>query len=194
MKKLKIANEEMVESFIRETELVEEFLDVLDYEESNSLIRMEMNVIEFPIFSKNPKVKKNQILKYYFSKDKQSYLEITPPNDESIPGEFDERVFISLLKIMKKKNGKAIFYCSLSEIADSLNIPKNSKRGVYSKIKNSIIKLSKTNYSFFNLFYLGSLNKRVDDFINTPFTLLAQSYISLSISAVTCGFSLDSNL
>ena len=69
---------------------------------------------------------------------------------------------------MKKKNGKAIFYCSLSEIADSLNIPKNSKRGVYSKIKNSIIKLSKTNYSFFNLFYLGSLNKRVDDFINTP--------------------------
>ena len=168
MKKLKIANEEMVESFIRETELVEEFLDVLDYEESNSLIRMEMNVIEFPIFSKNPKVKKNQILKYYFSKDKQSYLEITPPNDESIPGEFDERVFISLLKIMKKKNGKAIFYCSLSEIADSLNIPKNSKRGVYSKIKNSIIKLSKTNYSFFNLFYLGSLNKRVDDFINTP--------------------------
>ena len=168
MKKLKIANEEMVESFIRETELVEEFLDVLDYEESNSLIRMEMNVIEFPIFSKNPKVKKNQIIKYYFSKDKQSYLEITPPNDESIPGEFDERVFISLLKIMKKKNGKAIFYCSLSEIADSLNIPKNSKRGVYSKIKNSIIKLSKTNYSFFNLFYLGSLNKRVDDFINTP--------------------------
>ena len=168
MKKLKIANEEMVESFIRETELVEEFLDVLDYEESNSLIRMEMNVIEFPIFSKNPKVKKNQILKYYFSKDKQSYLEITPPNDESIPGEFDERVFISLLKIMKKKNGKAIFYCSLSEIADSSNIPKNSKRGVYSKIKNSIIKLSKTNYSFFNLFYLGSLNKRVDDFINTP--------------------------
>ena len=168
MKKLKIANEEMVESFIRETELVEEFLDVLDYEESNSLIRMEMNVIEFPIFSKNPKVKKNQILKYYFSKDKQSYLEITPPNDESIPGEFDERVFISLLKIMKKKNGKAIFYCSLSEIADSLNIPKNSKRGVYSKIKNSIIKLSKTNYSFFNVFYLGSLNKRVDDFINTP--------------------------
>ena len=129
---------------------------------------MEMNVIEFPIFSKNPRVKKNQILKYYFSKDKQSYLEITPPNDESIPGEFDERVFISLLKIMKKKNGKAIFYCSLSEIADSLNIPKNSKRGVYSKIKNSIVKLSKTNYSFFNLFYLGSLNKRVDDFINTP--------------------------
>ena len=58
--KLKKVNDEMVESFIRETELVEEFLDVLDYEETNSLIRMEMNVIEFPIFSKNPKVKKNR--------------------------------------------------------------------------------------------------------------------------------------
>ena len=100
--KLKKVNDEMVESFIRETELVEEFLDVLDYEETNSLIRMEMNVIEFPIFSKNPKVKKNQILKYYFSKDKQSYLEITPPNNEAIPGEFDERVFIALLNVMKK--------------------------------------------------------------------------------------------
>ena len=166
--KLKKVNDEMVESYIRETELVEEFLDVLDYEETNSLIRMEMNVIEFPIFSKNPRVKKDQILKYYFSKDKKSYLEITPPANEAIPGEFDERVFIALLKVMKKKGGKSFFYCSLSEIADGLNIPNNSKRGIYSKIKNSIIKLSKTNYSFFNIFYLGSLNKKVDDLINTP--------------------------
>lgn len=158
-----------IESTTRKTELVEEFLDILDYEQSDSsLIRMEMNVIEFPIFSKNPRVKKNQILKYYFSKDKQSYLEITPPNNESIPGEFDERVFISLLKVMKKKGGKAIFYCSLSDIVDSLNIPATSKKAFYSKIKNSVLKLSKTNYSFFNLFYLGSLNKRVDDLINTP--------------------------
>ena len=45
-------NINFIETSIRETELVEEFLDVNDYE-SNSLIRMEMNVIEFPIFSKN---------------------------------------------------------------------------------------------------------------------------------------------
>ena len=69
-------NINFIETSIRETELVEEFLDVNDYE-SNSLIRMEMNVIEFPIFSKNPRVKKNQILKYYFSKDKKEFLEIT---------------------------------------------------------------------------------------------------------------------
>ena len=90
MKKLVSNNleEETIETSFREVELVEEFLDVNDYEESNSLIRMEMNVIEFPIFSKNPRVKKNQILKYYFSKDKQSFLEITPPVNESIPSEF----------------------------------------------------------------------------------------------------------
>lgn len=170
MKKLVSNNweEETIETSFREVELVEEFLDVNDYEESNSLIRMEMNVIEFPIFSKNPRVKKNQILKYYFSKDKQSFLEITPPVNESIPSEFDERIFISLLKVMKKKGKNSIFYCSLSEVADNLNVSESTKRGLYAKIRNSILKLSKTNYSFFNLFYLGSLNGKVNDLINTP--------------------------
>ena len=124
MKKL-VSNkleEETIETSLREVELVEEFLDVNDYEESNSLIRMEMNVIEFPIFSKNPRVKKNQILKYYFSKNKQSFLEITPPVNDSIPSEFDERIFISLLKMMKKKGNHSIFFFFFFEIADNLNI------------------------------------------------------------------------
>ncbi len=113
MSKIINSHNDYVEKVMRETELVEEFLDVNDYEESNSLIRMEMNVIEFPIFSKNPRVKKNQILKYYFSKDKKEFLEITPPPNEAIPNEFDERVFISFLKIRKKKGNKAIFYCTI---------------------------------------------------------------------------------
>lgn len=154
-------------SYIRKTEVIEEFLDVNDYESENgNLIRMEMNVIEFPMFSKNPKVKKNQALKYYFSKDKNSFLEITPPHNESIPSEFDERVFIALLKVMKKKENKPIFYCSAGEIVDSLNIAKNSRNSMFSKLKPSILKLSKTNYSFFNLFYKSNKGK-VDDLINT---------------------------
>ena len=160
-------NINFIETSIRETELVEEFLDVNDYE-SNSLIRMEMNVIEFPIFSKNPRVKKNQILKYYFSKDKKEFLEITPPPNEAIPNEFDERIFISLLKVMKKKGNKSIFYCTATEIADGLNVSKGTKRGLYGKIKNSILKLSKTNYSFSNLFYAGEISSRINDLINTP--------------------------
>ncbi len=167
MKKV-VSNENLVETTFRATELIEEFFDVLDYETSSSLIRMEMNVIEFPIFSKNPKIKKNQILKYYFSKDKKSFLEIVPPVNESIPNEFDERVFISLLKIMKQKGSYKTFYCSITDIADNLNVSNSTKKGMYSKIKNSVLKLSKTSYSFFNLFYLGPLNKKVDDLITTP--------------------------
>ncbi len=49
MSKIINSHNDYVEKVMRETELVEEFLDVNDYEESNSLIRMEMNVIEFPI-------------------------------------------------------------------------------------------------------------------------------------------------
>ena len=167
MKKV-VSNENLVETTFRATELIEEFFDVLDYETSSSLIRMEMNVIEFPIFSKNPKIKKNQILKYYFSKDKKSFLEIVPPVNEAIPNEFDERVFISLLKIMKQKGSYKTFYCSITDIADNLNVSNSTKKGMYSKIKNSVLKLSKTSYSFFNLFYLGPLNKKVDDLITTP--------------------------
>ena len=167
MKKV-VSNENLVETTFRATELIEEFFDVLDYENSSSLIRMEMNVIEFPIFSKNPKIKKNQILKYYFSKDKKSFLEIVPPVNEAIPNEFDERVFISLLKIMKQKGSYKTFYCSITDIADNLNVSNSTKKGMYSKIKNSVLKLSKTSYSFFNLFYLGPLNKKVDDLITTP--------------------------
>ena len=167
MKKV-VSNDSLIETSFRTTELIEEFFDVLDYETSSSLIRMEMNVIEFPIFSKNPKIKKNQILKYYFSKDKKSFLEIVPPVNEAIPNEFDERVFISLLKIMKQKGSHKTFYCSITDIADNLNVSDSTKKGMYSKIKGSILKLSKTSYSFFNLFYLGPLNKKIDDLITTP--------------------------
>ena len=45
-----VSNENLIETSFRATELIEEFFDVLDYENSSSLIRMEMNVIEFQIF------------------------------------------------------------------------------------------------------------------------------------------------
>ena len=41
------------------------------------------------IISKNPKIKKNQILKYYFSKDKKSFLEMID--------DFKKRFFVSLV-------------------------------------------------------------------------------------------------
>ena len=53
-----------------EMNIVEEFLNVdtslIAMEKDRDLIRMEMNIVEFPIFSKSNNIKKNQIKKYYF--------------------------------------------------------------------------------------------------------------------------------
>ena len=100
---------------------VEEYLNIdetlVELEKTSSVIRLEMNSIELPLFSKDPKRVKNEIKVYHFKTDKSSYLEIEAPAGSSIPGEFEERVFIALTKIMKKngykKNIKAcIFYQS----------------------------------------------------------------------------------
>ena len=81
-----------------------------------------MNIIEFPLFSKSNLVKTNQIKKYYFSSDKKSFLEVIPAVGTSIPGEFEERVFIALLKLFKKSGYSPTFYCKASDILDNMNI------------------------------------------------------------------------
>ncbi len=159
------------ESYIRKTTIVEEFLNIdeslKELEKNNDLIRMEMNIIEFPIFSRSKSLKPNQIKKYYFSSDKKSYLEVTPGNKETIPGELEERVFIALLKIFKNKGYQQNFYCSLSEIISNLNISKNSYNAMYERIRKALNRLASTNFKFKNLFYSSELNKQVDDLINT---------------------------
>jgi hypothetical protein len=89
--------EEIID-FDGELNIVEEFLNLdsslIEMEKNKDLIRMEMNIVEFPIFSKNTLVKINQIRKYYFSTDMNSYLEILPALNTQIPGEIEERVFM----------------------------------------------------------------------------------------------------
>ena len=152
------------ESYIRKTTIVEEFLNIdeslKELEKNNDLIRMEMNIIEFPIFSRSKSLKPNQIKKYYFSSDKKSYLEVTPGNKETIPGELEERVFIALLKIFKNKGYQQNFYCSLSEIISNLNISKNSYNAMYERIRKALNRLASTNFKFKNLFYSSELNKQ----------------------------------
>ena len=62
----------------KEMKVVEEFLNIdsslVEMEKNKDLIRMEMNIVEFPIFSKSNNIKVNQIKKYYFSTDKSSFL------------------------------------------------------------------------------------------------------------------------
>ena len=118
--------DDYVEIINHDVEVIEEFLNIdeslVALEQNKALVRMEMNIIEFPLFSKSNLVKTNQIKKYYFSSDKKSFLEVVPAVGTSIPGEFEERVFIALLKIFKKSGYSSTFYCKASVILDNMNV------------------------------------------------------------------------
>ncbi len=164
--------DEYLEVINNDVEIVEEFLNIdeslVELEKNRDLVRMEMNIIEFPIFSRSNLIKLNQVKKYYFATDKSSYLEVIPAVGTSIPGEFEERVFIALLKIFKNNGYKNTFYCKASEIIDNMNVSNTkSKKAFYSKVKQSISKLTTTTFRFKNLFYSNELQDVVDDLIET---------------------------
>ena len=62
---------------INKKKIVEQNIDFPEFDEAD-LIRLDMNIIEYPLFSRNRKREKNQILKYYFNNNKSKYIEITP--------------------------------------------------------------------------------------------------------------------
>jgi len=168
----KLSQFEMENTINRKTSLVEEFLDIdeslIELEKNSDLIRMEMNIIEFPLFSRSRKIKTDQVKKYYFASDKSSFLEVVPGLNKTIPGEFEERVFIALLKIFKIKGYRQTFYCTASEILDNLNIDNyNTRASFYSRIREAISKLASTNYKFKNLFYSNEMGGTIDDILET---------------------------
>ena len=118
-------NELTVEKKIIKTK-VEEYLDrdetLVELEKDKDIIRFEINIVELPLFSKDTKRKKNEQKTYYFKHDKSAYVEIEPPDGYSIPGEFEERVFIALTKIMRNKNYNKKFIVTANEILESLGV------------------------------------------------------------------------
>ncbi len=164
--------DDYVEIINHDVEVIEEFLNIdeslVALEQNKALVRMEMNIIEFPLFSKSNLVKTNQIKKYYFSSDKKSFLEVVPAVGTSIPGEFEERVFIALLKIFKKSGYSSTFYCKASDILDNMNVAnEKTKKALYPKVKQAISKLTTTTFKFKNLFYSNALQDVMDDLIET---------------------------
>ena len=167
----KIDDYQEVEDLERDIEIIEEFVDISDslieLEKNRDLIRLEMNIVEYPIFSKNKNIKQNQVRKYYFNSEKTSFLEVRPAFNSSIPGDFEERIFISLTKIMRDRGYSQTFYTNISEILDNLNVPRTTKNGLYKKTKESIDKMANSTYRFKNLFYSNEVSQVVDDLINT---------------------------
>lgn len=152
--------------------VIEEYLNVdsslVEMEKNRDLIRLEMNIVEFPIFSKSNNIRVNQVKKYYFSSDKSSFLEIIPAFETMIPGELEERVFIALTKILRNNKYNQTFYCTINDIFDNMKIEnKATRKGLYPKIKKAISKMATTTFRFKNLFYSNEIKKVYDDLIET---------------------------
>ncbi|MDX8337109.1 hypothetical protein [Candidatus Cetobacterium colombiensis] len=135
-----------------------------DLVKNKSLIRVDMNIVQFPIFSKNTKRKKNEITTYFFNKNRDTYITVKPSPGDLIPGEAEERIFIALMKIMKEKGMEQEFIVSASEIRDAAKIHANS---YIADIKKALSRLSETSYIFKNTMYSNEMNTILKEEINT---------------------------
>lgn len=153
-----------------ETEIVEENIYIDEKLIKNkSLIRVDMNIVQYPIFSKNTKRKVNQIIKYYFNSNRDTYITVTPVAGDYIPGETEEKVFIALMKIMKQKGMPRKFIITATELKKHLNL--NTTR--YGNIvKNALLRLSATNYNFKNTMYSYDSKGTLKEEISTPILTL----------------------
>lgn len=123
------------------------------YLESDQIIQYELNMLELPFFSKNGKVKENQSIKYHFSDTTESYMQIIPFNNEragyKIPQEFDEKIFLALMRLAKTEGKKFI-----TTYYQLLNLAKIQKDGrSFKRVKESIYRLRYTAYLMKNCFY-----------------------------------------
>lgn len=146
------------------TEIIEEnvFIDE-NFIKNKDLIRIDLNLIQFPIFSKNTHRKVNQIVKYYFNKNRETYITVTPQAGDYIPGEMEEKVFIALMQIMKERDMKRKIIISSVDLRDKLKM----KTGAYIDIlSKALSRLGSTNYTFKNTLYSsefkGTLDRKVE--------------------------------
>ena len=151
------------------SEIVEKFLDVseIENEKSHSLVRIDINMIEYPLFTKSTSKKKNQIIRYFFNRSKEAYIQVNPTSGDYIPGELEERVFIALLKIMRDKRYNNMFYTTISEILTNMGIAQDSFKGFYGRISKALIRLSQTSYTFKNSLYSNKIKGIIEEQINT---------------------------
>lgn len=160
-----------------ETEYIEEnFYIEESLVKNKELIRMEMNLIQLPIFSKNTKRKVNQVIKYFFNSNRDTYITVTPTAGNYIPGEMEEKVFIALMQIMKEKGMPKQFVISGTNLRDKLKL----NTGRYADaIKSSLLRLSETNYKFKNTMYSSELKGTINKEVSTP--ILTLEIITLSL-------------
>ena len=117
------------------------------------LIRMDMNIIEYPLFTKNRKIKSNEKVRFVINDNRNKTIEIIPAADEVVPGEFEKAVFIALSKIIKQNGYKNTFVTTASEILNNMEVTIASQRSLYKKVRIALERLGKTSYVFNNTLY-----------------------------------------
>lgn len=147
------------------------------YIKNKALVRMDMNIVQFPIFSKNTKRKKNEITTYYFNKNRDTYITVKPSSGELIPGEGEERVFIALMKLMKEKGMTQEFIVTAKEIKDAV---KTHSSNYISEIKRALLRLSETSYNFKNTMYSNEMNAILKEEVSTPILTFKAKKLALS--------------
>lgn len=160
-----------------ETEIIEEIVYMDENLIKNKdLIRVDINIVQLPIFSKNTQKKVNQIVKYYFNKNRDTYITVTPTAGDYIPGEAEEKVFIALMQLMKEKGMPKKFIISSNELKDKLKLNTNRYAEI---VKKSLIRLSRTNYNFKNIMYSSEYKGTIKEEISTP--ILTLKILTLSL-------------
>ena len=144
--------------------------------QNGSLIRVDMNVVQYPLFSKNTRRKINQAVKYYFNGNRDTYIKVSPIAGDHIPGDFDEKVFIAISKIIKKRGFSRNFTVTSSDIKRELG---NEKDYIYKNIRQSIKRLSSTNYIFKNTMYSSEIKGVIDREISTNILTVEIIYLKL---------------
>lgn len=136
-----------------------------EIENNDELIRLEMNTIEFPLFTKNKRIKENLILTYEFNYKKNQYLKVTPLADNRIPGEFEEKIFFAIMKLYKKNGHNQTVYTDFYTLISEMGITYTGNS--LGKVKKGLKALSTTNYEFNNLFYSNEIGGILNDNIIT---------------------------
>jgi len=133
-------------------------------EEQISQIKMEMNLIEFPIFTKNKRFPEDHSITYTFSESKNRYVRIVPTSDtkaisRKILQEHEELIFYALLDIYEKQNSRKI-------ITDYHTLIKTANRDYNTyylkRTRDALERLRKCEIQFNNVFY-KAFNKESDN-------------------------------
>lgn len=139
-------------------------LDNIELENSN-LIRLEMNMIEFPLFTKNKKIKENTTMKYIFDKNKDKWMKVSPVLNSKIPSEFEEKILYAVMQLYRKNEYKQEVVTDFYSLIKEMNINYSGKS--VKEVRDGIETISKTTYEFNNCFYDNHIAGTLTDKITT---------------------------